>query len=190
MVSSHAFHILISLLYLLNTLIFNAIMLLSGNQALHFYGQGNVRNKCVETHSSSNDWSHGGTNSAKSSLLSQISGVDLPSSSEITTRCRLFLQMTRSDKPKATVSVTWNSTQNEYQYFEPVTVHEDNWAKLSIVIASAQSPIIKCTGKEVTRDKGHVHVSGPSCEDLTLIDLPGIVCSRGEGESMTIVERH
>jgi hypothetical protein len=88
--------------------------------------------------------------------------------------------MIRSDEQKATVSVAWNSTQNEYQYFEPVTVHKDNWTKLPIVIASAQSHIIKCTGKEVARDKVHVHVSGPTCEDLTLIDLPGIVRSRGE----------
>ncbi len=164
-------------------------MLLSGNEDLHSFMDKVMSETSVSKHI------HlpmigvmGDTSSAKSSLLSQISGVNLPSSSEITTRCPLVLQMIRSDEQKATVSVAWNSTQNEYQYFEPVTVHEDNWTKLPIVIASAQSHIIKCTGKEVARDKVHVHVSGPTCEDLTLIDLPGIVRSRGEGESKTIVQ--
>ena len=38
-------------------------------------------------------------------------------------------------------------------------------------------------GKEVARDVVHVKLSSPECEDLTLVDLPGIVRSTGKGES-------
>jgi hypothetical protein len=40
----------------------------------------------------------------------------------------------------------------------------------------------------VARDVVSVKVAGPKCEDLTLIDLPGIVRSRGAGESETLAE--
>jgi hypothetical protein len=51
----------------------------------------------------------------------------------------------------------------------------------------AQAHIIKCTGKEVAHDIVNVNVYAPNCHDLTLIDLPGIVCSRGENEGQSLV---
>lgn len=132
----------------------------------------------------------GDTSSGKSSLLSSISMVELPSSSELTTRCPIMLQMRRSEEQVATVSVAWHETPDgdTQHHFEPRTVEKENWSDLSDTILAAQSHIIKVTGKEVAQDKVHVKLSGPYCEDLTLIDLPGIVRSRGDKEGETIVE--
>ena len=42
------------------------------------------------------------------------------------------------------------------------------------------------SGKEVARDIVSVDLHGPNCENLTLIDLPGIVRSVGIGESASL----
>jgi interferon-induced GTP-binding protein Mx1 len=67
-----------------------------------------------------------------------------------------------------------------------VTVDESNWHEITNLITDAQDHIIKMTGKEVARDIVSVDMRGPHCEDLTLIDLPGIVRSTGKGESNSL----
>jgi ABC-type phosphate/phosphonate transport system ATPase subunit len=49
----------------------------------------------------------GDTSSGKSSLLSSLSAVELPSASELTTRCPIMLQMKRSETKRAIISVQW-----------------------------------------------------------------------------------
>eukprot|EP00984_Skeletonema_dohrnii_P035509 scaffold35367_cov233-Skeletonema_dohrnii-CCMP3373.AAC.1 len=44
------------------------------------------------------------------------------------------------------------------------------------------------SGKDVARDIVSVDIRGPHCEDLTLIDLPGIVRTTGKNESATLAE--
>ena len=56
----------------------------------------------------------GDTSSGKSSLLSQISGIELPSSHQLTTRCPILLQMTKADEKEATVNVQWRH-ENEFR---------------------------------------------------------------------------
>jgi GTPase SAR1 family protein len=134
----------------------------------------------------------GDTSSGKSSLLSSISMVELPSNSKLTTRCPTMLRMSKSDKKYATVSIQWkqkpDSVKEEDLAFPMETIEEDHWDTLPDIIDRAQQHIITWTGKEVARDCVHVNVFAPHCHDLTLIDLPGIVRSRGEGESASIVE--
>jgi len=130
----------------------------------------------------------GDTSSGKSSLLSQISGIELPSSHQLTTRCPILLQMTKADEKEATVNVQWRHENEFRKVFEEKTVSEQDWGTLSDIISEAQLHILAQSAKEVACDVVHVHVFGPSCHDLTLIDLPGIVRSHGVDESPTLME--
>lgn len=130
----------------------------------------------------------GDTSSGKSSLLSFISGVEFPSSHQLTTRCPVLLQMTRAETQSAKISVQWRQTSDSLQEFEPKLVSEETWGTLATVIGEAQQHILQQTGKDVASDVVHVHMYGPACQDLTLMDLPGMVRSRGTDESETLVE--
>ena len=128
----------------------------------------------------------GDTSSGKSSLLSGISMVELPSCSSITTRCPVMLHMRQADILEAVVSVQWNNaTGDEEQFSREVSAEE--WRTLPAVISEAQALIIDSTGKEVADDIVVVKIGGPGYHDLTLIDLPGIVRSVGDKENQSLV---
>ena len=131
----------------------------------------------------------GDTSSGKSSLLSNISLVELPSSDSLTTRCPVRLQMRHAASRKASVRVAWkDAPEGDSVVFAERTAEEDAWHTLTDIIAEAQEHIVARTGKEVARDVICVDVEGPHCENLTLIDLPGIVRATGKFESSTVPE--
>lgn len=131
----------------------------------------------------------GDTSSGKSSLLSNISLVDLPSSDTLTTRCPIRLQMKEAESKWACVKVIWKDRPDgEHVDFTPQKVNDANWEDLTNIIAAAQDHIIKKSGKAVARDIVCVEMRGPHCQNLTLIDLPGIVRSSGKGESDSLPE--
>ena len=131
----------------------------------------------------------GDTSSGKSSLLSNLSLIELPSSNEITTRCPIQLKMKCSKKMKATVKVLWKDmpTGDDVD-FAPRTIEENNWDDVTKAIFDAQTHIIKKTEKDVARDLVSVEIEAPHCENLTLIDLPGIVRTLGKDEKESIRE--
>ena len=129
----------------------------------------------------------GDTSSGKSSLLSMIAQVELPSNDRLTTRCPIMLQMNKSDKVSARVKVIWKDRPDGSNVeFSPLDVTEANWGDLTRYISEAQTHIITKRNREVARDIVSVEINGPNCENLTLIDLPGIVRSHGKGESETL----
>jgi GTPase SAR1 family protein len=136
----------------------------------------------------------GDTSSGKSLLLSSICMTELPSSHQLTTRCPILLKMHQSsaDGIRAVISVQWKSNtspeQQQYEHFEPRIITVDDWETLPQVILEAQTHILSQTKKEVARDVVSVAVYRPDCLDLTLMDLPGMVRSRGADESETLVE--
>ncbi|CAJ1965051.1 unnamed protein product [Cylindrotheca closterium] len=158
----------------------------------------------------------GDTSSGKSSLLSMISQVELPSKATLTTRCPIMLQMRKShrnsyrhdssgttsddddddDNYQATVKVIWKDRptnngrfwRSEEDGFAPRTVNRSNWGDLTQLIADAQTFILAKQEKDVARDVIQVEMKCPHCEDLTLIDLPGMVRSHGKDESDTLGE--
>ena len=128
----------------------------------------------------------GDTSSGKSSLLSSISLVDLPSADCLTTRCPIMLKMHYATSRSASVKVSWkNKVVGE---FVERKIGENNWSDITGAIADAQAYIIDTSGKEVSRDIVSVDVYGPQCENLTLIDLPGIVRTAGKQESATLAD--
>jgi hypothetical protein len=134
----------------------------------------------------------GDTSSGKSSLLTLISMVQLPSASKLTTRCPIRVRMKLSDKRSARVSVQWKkppSNKSQEELVFPVkTIAEEEWAKLPGAIAEAQRHIIDITGKEIAPNVVEVEIAGPQCEDLTVVDLSGMVRTTEKGKSVTLGE--
>jgi len=134
--------------------------------------------------------SMGDTSSGKTSVLSSLTNIELPSSDQLTTRCPIMLQMRQSESQSAKVSVSWKDSKaaSELAKFEPMSANESNWNDLSLMIEQAQQHIIDATGKEVARDVVSVELQGPDCVNLTVIDLPGIIRTTGKGESSSLSE--
>jgi interferon-induced GTP-binding protein Mx1 len=88
------------------------------------------------------------------------------------------------------VSVQWKNPpkdKSEQELSFPTKfIDEESWDQLPESISLAQEHIIKITGKEVASDIVQVQIAGPECENLTLVDLPGIVRTTGKGESETL----
>jgi GTPase SAR1 family protein len=127
----------------------------------------------------------GDTSSGKSSLLSAISGVQFPASSDITTRCptRLRMEKSKDGRTSARIEILCNS---EFT-FDPVILEgPDAFTKISEEISKAQKFILESRKTEVSEDVIQITLTDPACSDLTLIDLPGIVRTSGKGESESL----
>jgi len=131
----------------------------------------------------------GDTSSGKSSLLSALSMVELPSSHQLTTRCPILLQMTKSSTEKYRVSVQWSDKEKEGE-FEAVELNNDDDDSVTLpeAILQAQKAILNLTKAEVSSDVILVNVYGPECIDLILLDLPGIAHTRGIEDSESLIE--
>eukprot|EP01038_Epipyxis_sp_PR26KG_P015386 gene15386-20749_t len=98
----------------------------------------------------------GDTSSGKSSLLSAISGIQLPSNDKLTTRCPLRLRMEKKNEEYAQIRIQWvsNSTVDRSH-------HGDEWCKPKVVssfdeipnlINQAQTHIISKSNKQIAWD--------------------------------------
>ena len=134
----------------------------------------------------------GGTSSGKSSLLSNLSMIELPSSHSLTTRCPVLIQMSRASMMEARIGVQWRSLGNSHKplpHFQERTVNEHSWAKIPALLTEAQNFILQQhPGKEIASDVITLHVRGPDCTDLSLLDLPGLVYTRATNESDHIIQ--
>lgn len=137
----------------------------------------------------------GDTSSGKSSLLSSLSGIQFPSSDELTTRCPARLHMSRSRDTSleffASVHIKWHEDSDYQQHFQKLEYRgeADVMKNLPSGIATAQKFIVEKSGREVCFDIVEIQYTSPWSLDLTLIDLPGYVRSIGVGESASIVSQ-
>lgn len=152
----------------------------------------------------------GDTSSGKSSLLSAISGVELPASSTLTTRCPILLEMARATADetdtaatakRAVISVQWKQHTNKNTdsngdgvelelpaVFEERIVTEESWSQIPHFVQEAQEHILEQRGTAVANDIVSLRITGPNTNPpLTLIDLPGLVHARGTDDSETLV---
>lgn len=168
----------------------------------------------------------GDTSSGKSSVLSSLIGLELPSASTLTTKCPVLVQLkhTTTEQPKATVHVQWHrpgprvrkrnietqrqesmsriekrveelkvtsNTQDETSsvasgtfstseppppLWSPRVLLENLEQTLPKVIQEAQAFILQHRQTLVAPDTICVTMESPDCqEELTLVDLPGLV---------------
>jgi interferon-induced GTP-binding protein Mx1 len=124
----------------------------------------------------------GDTSSGKSSVLTNISSIELPSAHDICTRCPTRIIMKNSKLVSFAVRVLWNDKSMAIFEYENVTARN-----ITETISKAQSMILEKEKKEVSNSVVEVRVSGEEYMDLTLTDLPGIVRTVGVGESEDII---
>eukprot|EP01041_Mallomonas_annulata_P000490 gene490-920_t len=132
----------------------------------------------------------GDTSSGKSSLLSALSGIQLPSASELTTHCptRIHLECSNDDTEFASVHIKWHQSSTYIAEFEPQTfTGKGAFNKIPDAIKAAQEFIISQSGTPVAFDIVEVELKKPDSFELTLTDLPGFVRSVGRGEDPSIV---
>ena len=130
----------------------------------------------------------GDTSSGKSSLLSAIAQLQLPSNDQITTRCPLRLRMQKCDKKYAQVGIKWDAASAYKDETAWPVVKLDSWDDVAATISQAQALILQRGQVEVAFDVIEVNVYGPECIDLTLIDLPGIVRTVGKNETKGLID--
>eukprot|EP01038_Epipyxis_sp_PR26KG_P015387 gene15387-20750_t len=131
----------------------------------------------------------GDTSSGKSSLLSAISGIELPSNDKLTTRCPLRLRMEKKTQEYAQIRILWVSNNmqrsQDDEWSKPKEV--SNFKDIPELINQAQTHIMSKSNKQIAWDIIELSVYGPTCCDVTLIDLPGIVRSVAKDEDENIV---
>jgi len=127
----------------------------------------------------------GDTSTGKSSLLSAIAEIQLPSNNN--TRCPLRLRMEKRETESASIRIKWHGSS---AYKSDIDHFCDGlqWADIPGKIEELQAIIIETSKKPVARDVIEVNVYGPTCADLTLIDLPGIVRSLGKDDAPSLIE--
>ncbi|EKX36308.1 hypothetical protein GUITHDRAFT_79026, partial [Guillardia theta CCMP2712] len=130
----------------------------------------------------------GDTSSGKSSVLSAMSSVVFPSRSDITTRCPTRLCMDTGEQFQCKMQVLWHSkpaSGSNPEVKKSVTQASD----VTAAIEELQKSVLdhEKTESGVSKSIIEICLTGPNYPNLTLIDLPGIVRSTGDGESLEMI---
>jgi GTPase SAR1 family protein len=136
----------------------------------------------------------GDTSSGKSSLLSNLAMIELPSNHSLTTRCPIRLELRRAETREARITVQrkTNTHRTDLPDFKERIAYEDNWDSIPQLVQEAQAHILQHTQKTVSPNIISLSVSGPNLgvtadHPLTLVDLPGWVQSRGKDDAEDMV---
>lgn len=149
----------------------------------------------------------GDTSCGKTSLLSSLTGIELPASSSIATRCPVVLRMVRQlqragavvERRRARIGVVWKPIGGDppmrpqdfpdFEEFEDRVVNEGEWDAIPAAVNAARDHILEFSQREVSHHAVQVEITGPDvAHDLTLVDLPGLVASKGRTESENLVD--
>ena len=128
----------------------------------------------------------GDQSSGKSSVLEAVSGVPFPRGSGLVTKCATELRMRKSPPGlqwKAKAFLSWEKPQ-------PSTAGDvESPQELSTVIENLTEALLLARGG-ATFESEHsivIELEAPNTPNLTVIDLPGIVRTRVEGQGETVM---
>ena len=122
----------------------------------------------------------GDQSSGKSSVLEAISGIPFPRGAGLCTRCATQLSMSKGPKWSAQLQASDNNDP-----LNIITVND----KADIAPQIEKLTETLCGKSTFCHDKYIViKLVGPDVPNLTIIDLPGIVRTRLEGQSESVVE--
>ncbi len=125
----------------------------------------------------------GDQSSGKSSILEALAQVELPRDDQICTRCPIVIRLKQlasaNDEPSATITYKKAGSTAE-------TCHFVTHKQVNQVVRKAQTEI---TGdsKGVVNSPIELNIASHNVPNLTLIDMPGLVASAGEGQDDSIV---
>lgn len=112
----------------------------------------------------------------KSSVMSALSGVPFPVGSKLTTRCATQVTMRRAER----LSVSVGCSRGDIRKVE-LTKIEDVAAAIERT-TDALMPDSASSGAIETEHFIQIDVQGPTCSNMTVIDLPGIIQTVDEGQ--------
>jgi len=130
----------------------------------------------------------GDQSSGKSSVLEAISGVPFPRGSGLVTKCATELRMRKSlpGSPwKAKAFLSWDKKQPQ----QAGDVKDPQ--QLGSVIEALTESLLLARGGDATFESEHsivIELEAPNIPNLTVIDLPGIVRTRVEGQGATVMQ--
>jgi interferon-induced GTP-binding protein Mx1 len=127
----------------------------------------------------------GDTSSGKSSLLSALSGLEFPSSNELCTRCPTQIIMTKDDQFKTTVCLQRYQKTDEA---EPELKELSDTNEIMHAIEKITKQLVD-EGQVISDDCIVIRARGPNLPNLSVIDLPGIVRTVGDGEDKSMIPR-
>ncbi|KAI9350922.1 P-loop containing nucleoside triphosphate hydrolase protein [Obelidium mucronatum] len=128
----------------------------------------------------------GDTSSGKSSVLSAISGITFPSSSELTTRCPTQLILSQSETFSGSVRLQRFKPQQNEEPPETKTLTNANEIEHEIERLTRQ---LVQENQAISDDSIIINVSGPNYPNLTLTDLPGLIRTVEDSEDPAIIGR-
>ncbi|KAI9324922.1 interferon-induced GTP-binding protein Mx [Obelidium mucronatum] len=128
----------------------------------------------------------GDTSSGKSSVLSAISGITFPSSSELTTRCPTQLILSQSETFSGSVRLQRFKPQQNEEPPETKTLTNANEIEHEIERLTRQ---LVQENQSISDDSIIINVSGPNYPNLTLTDLPGLIRTVEDSEDPAIIGR-
>ena len=143
----------------------------------------------------------GKQSAGKSSLVEALTGIALPRAHRTCTRCPIEVVTTKKGLKKdlqtvmCEISLRVVSSENSVVVVHPVCcveVTED--VDVATLIQDAQTQLLGMNddglGQQLfTKNAVIVQISGPNCEDLALVDLPGLIQSQEEKENEVYIER-
>lgn len=127
----------------------------------------------------------GDQSSGKSSVLSAISGVKFPTNQGTCTRFATEVILRRSEEISFSVKIHpgMKKLQEHVQALEQFHAVGSKLDDAEKLIKQARDHMGLASGG-FTSDVLRIHVSGPQCPHLTLVDLPGIIHNPGEGRTI------
>ena len=130
----------------------------------------------------------GDQSSGKSSVLEALSGVPFPRGAGLVTKCATELRMSKSPGEwSATVSLNWGDREQPPQA-GPV----DSPEGIGERIEELTQVLLDARGEGANFEPEHsivIELKSSSVPDLTVIDLPGIVRTRVEGQSDDVIQQ-
>lgn len=120
----------------------------------------------------------GDQSAGKSAVMSTLTGVPFPSESGITTKCPAVVH-TKHDPSCSDIKFTLENAKRD---LEPHT-----FETLPDAILARQRELLATTDSKVIDTPIVIHAVGCMCNDLTLVDLPGIISNGSDEEKEGIL---
>jgi len=128
----------------------------------------------------------GDTSSGKSSVLTALSGITFPSSSELTTRCPTQLVLSYAAEFSGFVTLQRYGQNSAATIVKPTQIFSKSEITDEI---ERLTKVLIAEGQEISDDSIVIKVSGPEFPNLTLIDLPGLVHTVESEEKKSMIPR-
>jgi interferon-induced GTP-binding protein Mx len=112
----------------------------------------------------------GDQSSGKSTLLEAISGVNLPKSDGLTTRCPLIISLRGTDEPIWKGNISYYQLQSGEQIEKRISTRGDVCKAIEEATESALGP-----GSCISPEPMALSITAHGLPNLTLVDMPGII---------------